>query len=363
MLDALYNEYASMVVAAFDAECVRRDFDLLCFAGGSLHSLAGYERQRNRCFELASPEALDGLVVLSLSTTASVMKDFLDSYSGLPICSVGIEVPGYPLVQADNAAGMRDAVLHLITVHNRRRIVFLRGPTDNPEAEIRFRAYRDALAQFGIPFNAQRVITANFHDEQGRLAMAELLDAGVEFDAVVGANDRSVLGAMRTLKERGIRVPEDVAVVGFDDSEEARGASPSLATVRQPYWDMAESALDQIANALAGKPPRAQRLLPSHFIKRRSCGCLSEGAPSDTQQALDPDPLPFEEAFAKRHQELHAELARAERASRIVGPASSRSAVPFWAVRTAICWPCSTKCCPAPRAPKATWAPGNTPYR
>lgn len=321
MLDALYNEYASMVVAAFDAECARRDFDLLCFAGGSLHSLAGYERQRNRCFELASPRALDGLIALSLSTTASVMKQFLDSHAGLPVCSVGIEVPGYPLVQADNAAGMRDAVLHLITIHNRRRIAFLRGPTDNPEAEIRFHAYRDALAQFGIPYSAQRVITANFHDEQGRVAMAELLDRGVELDAVVGANDRSALGALRTLKERGIRVPDDVAVVGFDDSEDARGASPSLATVRQPYWDMAESALDLIADSLAGRPQRRVNLLPSHFIKRRSCGCLSEGAPSDTQQALEADPLPFEAAFAKRHQEIHAELSRAERASRVVGPA------------------------------------------
>ncbi len=320
MLDALYNEYASMVVGAFDAECARRGYDLVCFAGGSLHSLAGYEIQRNRCFELATSDALDGLVVLSLSTTASVMKDFLDSFSDLPICSVGIEVPGYSLVQADNAAGMRDAVLHLITIHNRRRIAFLRGPTDNPEAEIRFRAYRDALAQFGIPYSAQRVITANFHDEQGALVMAELLDQGVEFDAVVGANDRSVLGAMRTLRARGIRVPDDVAVVGFDDSEDARGASPSLATVRQPYWDMAERALDFVTEAIAGGSAPNRALLPSHFVKRRSCGCLSEGAPSESQQALDPDPLPFEEAFARRHQELSAELARAERVSRVVGP-------------------------------------------
>ena len=109
-----------------------------------MHSLAGYELQRNRCFELASTRALDGLVVLSLSTTASVMKDFLDSYQGIPICSVGIAVPGYALVQADNAAGMRDAVLHLITVHNCRKIGFLRGPTDNLEADTRFRAYCDA---------------------------------------------------------------------------------------------------------------------------------------------------------------------------------------------------------------------------
>ena len=320
LLDALYNEYASMVVAAFDAECARRGYDLICFAGGSLHSLAGYEIQRNRCFELAGSEALDGLVVLSLSTTASVMQEFLDSYQGLPICTVGIEVPGYALVQADNAAGTRDAVLHLITIHDRRRIAFLRGPTDNPEAEIRFHAYREALAQFGIPYNAQRVITANFHDEQGRLAMAELLDQGVEFDAVVGANDRSVLGALRTLKERGIRVPEDVAVVGFDDSEDARGASPSLATVRQPYWDIAESALDFVASALAGTAGKARTLLPSHFVKRRSCGCLSEGAPSEHQQTLEADPLPFEQAFSRRQQALAAELARAERMSRITGP-------------------------------------------
>jgi sigma-B regulation protein RsbU (phosphoserine phosphatase) len=319
LLDALYNEYASMVVAAFDGECARRGYDLLCFTGGSLHSLSGYELQRNRCFELCSQQSLDGLIVLSLSSTPSVMKEFLDSYRPIPICSVGIEVPGHSYVQADNAAGMRDAVLHLITVHARRQICFLRGPTDNPEAEIRYRAYRDALEQFRIPFDPSRVIIANFDDDQGRVAMAELLDRGVTLDALVGANDHSALGAMRTLRERGMRVPEDVAVVGFDDSEEARGASPSLATVRQPYWDMAERALDYIAESLERETPPRHALLASHFVKRRSCGCLSEGAPSETQQALEADPLPFEAAFAKRRQELSAELARAERISRITG--------------------------------------------
>jgi DNA-binding LacI/PurR family transcriptional regulator/serine phosphatase RsbU (regulator of sigma subunit) len=320
LLDALYNEYASMVVAAFEGVCAARDYDLVCFAGGSLHSLAGYERQRNRCFELASTQALDGLVVLSLSTTASVMKDFLDSYQGIPICSVGIAVPGYALVQADNAAGMRDAVLHLITVHSRRKIGFLRGPADNLEAETRFRAYRDSLARFGIPYAPERVINANFDHEQGRLAMAELLDRGVALDALVGANDRSALGAMRTLRARGIAVPDDVAVVGFDDSEEARGASPSLATVRQPYWDIAECALDFVRYALAGESDVPCHLLPSHFVKRRSCGCLSEGAPAETQQPLQAEVQPFEVTFAWRRQELSAELALAERTSRAIGP-------------------------------------------
>jgi len=309
-----------MVVGAFDAECARRGLDLLCFAGGSLHSPAGYERQRNRCFDLAGSYALDGMVALNLNTTAPLMKEFLDSFKGLPICSVGIEVPGYSVVQADNAAGMRDAVLHLITVHNRRKIAFFRGPTDYPEAEVRFEAYRDALAQFGIGFDASRVVTANFNENQAYLVMTELLDQGVTFDAVVGANDRSALGAMRALKERGIRVPDDVAVVGFDDSEDARSASPSLATVRQPYWEIAECALEFMVDSLSGNISFGSRLLASHFVKRRSCGCLSEGAPSEAQYMLDADPLPFDEAFGRRRQELSAELARAERVSRVVGP-------------------------------------------
>jgi serine phosphatase RsbU (regulator of sigma subunit) len=164
-------------------------------------------------------------------------------------------------------------------------------------------------------------VIANFDDYQAQMATAELLDRGATLDALVGANDRSALGALRALRERGIRVPEDIAVVGFDDSEEARGASPSLATVRQPYWDMAERALDYIADSLTGEKPPRHALLASHFVKRRSCGCLSEGAPSETQQALDADPRSFDAAFAHRRQELSAELARAERTSRVVGPA------------------------------------------
>ncbi|HYQ02986.1 MAG TPA: SpoIIE family protein phosphatase [Polyangiaceae bacterium] len=320
LLDALYNEYASMVVGAFDAECARRGLDLICFAGGSLQSAAGYERQRNRCFDLAGPESVDGLVALNLNTSAAVMKEFLDSFNGVPVCSVGIEVPGYSVVQADNASGMRDAVLHLITVHNRRRIAFLCGPPDYPEAEVRFEAYREALSQFGIPFLLERVANGNFNENQGYQAMLELLDRGIAIDAVVGANDRSALGAMRALKERGLRVPDDVAIVGFDDSEDARSASPSLATVRQPYWEIAECALEFIVESLAGQLAFGSRLLASHFVKRRSCGCLSEGAPSEAQYMLDADPLPFDEAFARRRQELSAELARAERVSRVVGP-------------------------------------------
>src|SRR5262249_6170857 len=117
LLDALFNEYSSMLVAAVDAECTRRGCDLLCFAGGLLHSLAGYERQRNRCFELASAESVDGLIVLNLSTAESVLAELLAGYQGLPICTIAVGVLGYPLIQTDNAASMRSAIDHLISTH------------------------------------------------------------------------------------------------------------------------------------------------------------------------------------------------------------------------------------------------------
>lgn len=137
LLDALYNEYASILVTAFEVEARERDMDLLCFAGGALHSLAGHEKSRNRCYDLVSAHALDAIVVLSLSASSEVIESFLARYPGLPTVTVGHLVPGVPAVMADNAAGMRDAVVHLISAHGRRRLVFLRGPADNQEAQDR----------------------------------------------------------------------------------------------------------------------------------------------------------------------------------------------------------------------------------
>src|SRR5687767_15779457 len=92
----------------------------LPISGGALHSLAGHELSRNRCYELVSEHALDAIVVLSLSASSEMLESFLARYPRLPIVTVGHEVAGVPVVVADNASGMRDAVMHLISGHGRR---------------------------------------------------------------------------------------------------------------------------------------------------------------------------------------------------------------------------------------------------
>jgi phosphoserine phosphatase RsbU/P len=308
LLDALYNEYASMLVTAFEVEARQRDLDLYCFAGGALHSLAGHELSRNRCYDLVSPRALDALVVLSLSASGEVIESFLARYPDLPRVTVGHFVPGVPVVVADNAAGMRDAVVHLISGHGRRRVVFLRGPAENQEAQTRFQAYREALRDFGLPYDPALVLSGEFAKDAGKRAMQELLERGLDFDAVVGANDFSTLGALEVLRERDISVPHQVAVIGFDDAEEARGATPTLTTVRQPYFELAAHALDTLTTLLDGAPAQERLVLGSRLVRRRSCGCLSDGAPSDAPPSLSTVAEGFRDAFERLRPELGREI-------------------------------------------------------
>ncbi len=316
LLDALYNEYASMIVAALEYEARSRDWDLYCFAGGSLLSLAGNERARNRCYDLVTPQALDALVALSLSASAEVIESFLGRYRGMPMVTIGHVVPGVPVVAPDNAAGMREAVVHLISGHGRRRIVFLRGPVENQEAQTRFRAYREALRDFGLSYDPQLVLYGEFAKEVGKASMRQFLEQQVDFDAVVGANDLSTLGALEALRERDIKVPSQVAVVGFDDAEEARGATPTLSTVRQPYFELAAAALDTVGALLDGQAPPPQRVLGSRLVRRRSCGCLSEGAPSDAPPSVSSLAEPFKDAFERLRPELMRELVSAAKRAR-----------------------------------------------
>lgn len=315
LLDALYNEYAAMLVTAFELEARTRDIDLFCFAGGSLHSLLGHELSRNRCYDLVSARSLDALVVLSLSASSEVIESFLARYPDLPTVTLGHVVPGVPVVVADNAAGMRDAVVHLVSGHGRRRVAFLRGPVENQEAQTRFQAYRDALRDFGLDYDPALVSQGEFAFDAGKRAMIELLERGVSFDAIVGANDFSTLGALEVLREQDINVPHQVAVVGFDDAEEARGATPTLSTVRQPYFDLAASAIDTLFAMLDGQKVPERVVLGSRLVRRRSCGCLSDGAPSDAPPSLSVLGQPFREAYERLRPELGRELvASAKRA-------------------------------------------------
>jgi GAF domain-containing protein len=201
------------------------------------------------------------------------LEAFCDRYHPLPVVSIGVKVPDVPSVIVDNEAGVREAVAHLIEDHGYRRIAFIRGPEGHVEAEARFRAYREGLEAHGVPFDDQLVAPGDFVSSAPGLRL--LLDErGVEFDAVMTANDNMALRAIEELRTRGFRVPEDVAVIGFDDISESRFSTPPLTTIRQPIERFGAQAADLILSMVRGEAGR-DVLFPSELVVRRSCGCLN----------------------------------------------------------------------------------------
>jgi len=177
------------------------------------------------------------------------------------------------MVLADNLGGMRRAVIHLIEVHDLRQIAFIRGPAGQIESELRHQAYLKPWPPMASP-GPDLVVQGDFSQEGGRAAMQQLLDRGMGLQAVVAANDHMAIGALELLRERGLRVPEDIAVVGFDDIGEGQYHGIPLTTVRQLFYTAGQQATRTLLRRIRGQEVPAQSLAPAELVVRRSCGCL-----------------------------------------------------------------------------------------
>ena len=181
----------------------------------------------------------------------------------------------------DNYQGMQEAVRHLVDTHGDRRIAFLRGPVGNYEEVLRYQAYVDSLAERGIPFDPALVSAhTNWERADGTAMIRLLLDErglrpGADFQALVAVGDDMACGALEELAARGVRVPDDVAVVGFNDDQEGRAIIPSLTTVRQPVEQLGRRATEALLVMLRGERVPEQMVLPLTTIIRQSCGCFS----------------------------------------------------------------------------------------
>jgi DNA-binding LacI/PurR family transcriptional regulator/GAF domain-containing protein len=278
--DDIVYEYQAGIWSGVIAAARERDVNLICFAGKRLHSIAGFEAQGNVVYDLVSAERVDGLVILTAALGSRVglegIRAFCESYRALPMVSVGLALEGIPSVLVDNEKGLRDVLVHLIENHSYRRIAFIRGPTANAEAEQRYQTYARVLTEHGLTVAPDLVAPGDFLRSSGVTAVSMLLDEReADFEAIVAANDEMALGALEALRARGIRVPHDVVLVGFDDIEEARLVTPPLTTVQQPLHEQGQHATAMLLALLASEQVPEQVTLPTSAVVRQSCGCLS----------------------------------------------------------------------------------------
>lgn len=159
-----------------------------------------------------------------------------------------------PAVSAAHAAGADQAVRHLLDLGH-RRIAAITGPPGRMATEERLRGYHAALAAAGLAADPRLVVVSNFKVEGGYESAARLLAPADRPTAIFAFNDPMAIGAMRAAAARGLRVPEDVSIVGFDDTNEAQFVTPGLTTVRQPLAAMGRMGVGLLLRLLAGEPP------------------------------------------------------------------------------------------------------------
>lgn len=216
----------------------------------------------------------DGLLVFSgVLTDAAITQAYTFD---LPLVLIHQAPPPnlpIPCVTIENKAATREIVSHLIEVHNRRRIVLLRGLSRNEDTYWRELGYREALELHGLPFDSTLVAPGDFSRQVAQASVAQLLAGGVAFDAIFTGDDEAAVGALLALQHAGRRVPEEVAVVGFDNQRLAEVLTPPLTTVHAPTEQVGAEAARQLIKLIQTGQADPLTLLPTQLVIRRSCGC------------------------------------------------------------------------------------------
>jgi DNA-binding LacI/PurR family transcriptional regulator len=186
-----------------------------------------------------------------------------------------------PCVLLENKNGARALIEHLITVCGHRRIAFMAGPAGNQDSHWREQGYREALAAHHIPFDPELMGTGAFHDWKAKEQIEEWLTQGLEFDAIFAGDDTAAMAAIVTLQRAGKRIPEDVAVVGFNNDTLSEYINPPLTTVHAPTGAVGRMAAMQLFHLIRGEPTQKMTLFDTEIVVRRSCGCELAVKPSE----------------------------------------------------------------------------------
>jgi LacI family transcriptional regulator len=238
------------------------DYELVVYsAGGHARDHVGWER---RYLTRLSGTLIDGAVL--------VTPTVVDARHGTPVVAVDPHAgpTDLPTIDSDNLGGARTAVEHLIVLGH-RRIGFVAGRSDLKSAMLRESGYRQALGAAGIPVDERLRVDGQYDPEVTAAVVGQLLSGAEAPTAMFAANDVSALAVVEVTRSLGLRVPEDLSVVGFDNIPESALCTPPLTTVEQPIREMGSRAVDLLLALIRGeRPDRVQLTLDTRLVVRAS---------------------------------------------------------------------------------------------
>lgn len=268
---AFVSEYVPILMDGISRVTHERDYAAIMW-----WEHAGAEKDRFAERILEQKSLMDGMII----TVASIVSPLIDQLLDSKIPFVMLERPTrhadkISYVTIENCGGVKAAIEHLLQM-GRRRIAHVTGTLTDIDGRDRLDSYRQTLEEHGIAVDPALIVEGSFSRRAGYSAMKELLSRGVEFDAVFAGNDNNAEGALHAMREAGIRVPDDVALVGFDDVPTAHELDPQLTTIRQPIAERGALATALLIDMIEGKVNEPQHIiLPTQLVIRRSSGGLN----------------------------------------------------------------------------------------
>ena len=268
LLNNLHNDFFVPLLNGVEAVVRSKDYNLIV---ATYHASS-----RNKTPPPIGPHNTDGLLVFSDGLVDDDLANL--NASGFPMVLVHRTPPPslkIPSVTVENIEITHKLVEHLIQVHGKRRIMYLRGPVNQEDSLRRETGYKSALEANGIPFDEELILNGDFERDIAYQVLHDFLGNGkrVAFDAIFAGDDDAAIGVLKALHEHNCKVPDDIAVIGFDDLGFASFLNPPLTTVRAPTESVGRIATERLFGLLENQPSDEVMILPTEIIFRRSCGC------------------------------------------------------------------------------------------
>ncbi|PIQ53118.1 MAG: transcriptional regulator [Comamonadaceae bacterium CG12_big_fil_rev_8_21_14_0_65_59_15] len=256
---AIDSPFYGMALSGIEHELDRVGYSAL-YVSGEWNA-----KEEAKCIDVLRSRRVDGIIVLTGRLTDKALKDCAKT---MPLVVTGrtLKAPGLYSLNFDNFEGGRLATQHLIDLGH-RRIVFINGVVHHADASERLRGYRAALESAGLAYDPDLVVPGDFREAGGLNAVNQLLDRQITFSAIFAANDQMAFGAALGLYRHGLRVPDDVSLVGFDDLPVSMYALPPLTSVHESADELGGLAAHSMLQILDGETPTGQ--VPAPFLMVR----------------------------------------------------------------------------------------------
>ena len=269
ILPDLYGDFFSEVIKGIDLVFTSAGYHIMV---ASSHS---NKDEIESVLKVMRSGRVDGLIIMSPHINSISLQKNLPSDLPVVLLNSFCDDKTRDSIIIDNFNGANLMARHLIK-HGYKKLAIIKGVEKNYDAEERLRGFKFALETAGMEYNSKYEFSGNFTEESGYEAAKKILNTKPLPRAIFAANDSMAIGAMSLIRSKGLKIPEDLAIVGFDDISISKYLRPSLSSVHVPIYELGTLASKKLMELLSDAPAKSKRkiVLPATLIVRESCGCL-----------------------------------------------------------------------------------------